>query len=136
MLPLEHAAPSFWPFRSAIGRRLPKNVAVLVALRLVIPFGPPSLPERRALTPVVALAILRPIVIAVSRSRPDFEFVQLVPFRIGPVALRDGKELANAATHIDWLHFIHLDIKPHNSPPFKLFDNSQSKKTNPRINSL
>lgn len=129
MLPLEHAAsPSFRP---AIGLLLPKNVAVLVALLrlVVIPIGwPPSLPERSALTPVVALAILRAVIIAISRSRPDFEFIQLVPFRVGPIALRNGKKLANPATHIDWLHFIHLDIKSHNSPPIQQFT---GKKTNP-----
>jgi hypothetical protein len=132
MLPLKHAAPSFRSFRTTIGL-LPENIAVLVALRLVIPFGPPSLPERSTLTPVVTLAILRSVVIAIPRSCPDFEFVQLVPFRVGSIALRNGKDLANATTHIDWLHFIHLNIKPHNSLPF---NNSWAKKTNLRINSL
>ena len=113
VLPLEHA-----PFRPSVGLR-PDNVAVLVALRLVVPFGASSLPHDGALAPV-GLTILSPIVIAISRSCPDLELVQLVPFRIGTIALRDGEEFANPATHIDWLHIIHLNIMNHSPSPFNI----------------
>ena len=103
MLPLEHA-----PFRPAVGLR-PNNVAVLVALRLVVPFGASSLPHDGALAPV-GLTILSPIVIAISRSCPDLELVQLVPFRIGTIALRDGEEFANPATRINRLWIVHTRI--------------------------
>ena len=54
--------------------------------------------------------VLRVTVVTVSWRRTDFEFVQLVPFRIGTITIRNGKQFANPATNIKWLWIVHDGI--------------------------
>lgn len=111
MLPLQHAAA----LRASAFGLLAGGIAVLVTLWFVVPFWPAPL-SHLPLT-FFRLAFLATIVVAIPRSRPDFEFVQLVPFRIGTITLRNGEQLANPTTHLDWLHIIHLNIMNHSATP-------------------
>ena len=55
---------------------------------------------RLPLTPI-GLSIQRTIRLPVSRSRSDFEFVQLIPLFFSAIPLGDGKKFANPATRIN-----------------------------------
>ncbi len=103
-------------------------IVVLVALLRVAVLPPTLLPMlpllRHSTGTPVPLALLRSVIVAVSRSGPDLEFVQLVPFCVGSVAIRNREQFTNPTTHFNWLHFIHVVIMTHSSPllqPFPLF---------------
>lgn len=55
-------------------------------------------------------SVLSVTVITVSWCRPDLEFVQLVPFRIGTITIGNGLQFANPATDIKWLWIVHDGI--------------------------
>lgn len=57
--------------------------------------------------PLLERTLLRAVRLAIAGSRADFEFVQLVPFRVRAVTFRNGVELANPAAQIDGLRIIH-----------------------------
>lgn len=111
MLPLQWTAFRTPAFLLKVLRVLRPGDVVLVSLRLA--FGAMSL-SALPLT-LFHLPFQRAIGFPVPGSRANFEFVQLVPFLIGPVPLRNGKQFADPTTHIVWLHIIHTRIMDHTS---------------------
>lgn len=85
-------------------RFLARPVVVLGALALVARMT--SL-NRRTTLPLFEGTFLRTVGLAIARCRTDFEFVQLVPFRVRAITFRNGVELANPAAQIDGLRIIH-----------------------------
>jgi hypothetical protein len=65
---------------------------------------------------------------AITRRRLDFKFNELVPLRIGAIALRDGKKFAEPLTriYVYWLYWlywfvlVHIDIMRHEGQLLKL----------------
>ena len=54
--------------------------------------------------------------LAVARCQHDLELVQLIPFRIGPLPLRDGEQRLQARAWRRWLLFIHMSIIARREP--------------------
>lgn len=91
MLPLEHIAS----LRSSIGLlagTVVVIVIVFVTLLLFIAVNPTAQPHGSLTTlALFHLALLRAVIVTVSRCRANLEFVQLVPFSISTVPLRNRK---------------------------------------------
>lgn len=91
--------------------RRPRRVGVLVPLRLAFGTAPlPSLPLA-----LLNLAFRGAIGLPVPGGRANLEFVQLVPFLVSPIPVRNGKQFTNPTTHLVWLHIIHRVIMNHTS---------------------
>ena len=127
MLTLKHATS----FRSSLSFEvLTRSIIVLVpllfiivtiratSLRLILP--------HRTLA-FICLPILGTIVVPVSRSRTYLEFVQLVPFSIGTIPLRNGEQFANPTAHIDWLQIIHVAIMDYRRLLIQPYQKSEQK---------
>ena len=76
----------------------------------VLPLPPPL---AKTTLPFAIGAVRRITVITITGRRPNLELVQFVPLGIGTIPIRNGKQLANAATNINWLWIIHGPIMNH-----------------------
>ena len=70
-------------------------------------------PLAKTTLPFGIRAVRRITVITITGRRPNLELVQFVPLGIGTIPIRNGKQLANAATNINWLWIIHGPIMNH-----------------------
>ena len=68
---------------------------------------------------------------SVARRRADLKLIELVPFRIGAIPVRDGQQLADTAPRIDGLWIIHAPYYE----PLAALDSTVAAPTKPRMGS-
>ena len=108
----------------------------LTAVLLRLDFLPRLLSARHIASTVGILAILLPVLalcmawrrlvealvlrpfrhFPITGRRTDFQFVELVPFRIGAITIRDREQLTDTTARIYRLRIIHAAIITHRRP--------------------